>query len=438
MRRSWMLLAISMVWCANAWSAEPYGRIGEKYAQLGRSAGALGPAIGIEADAPHNGRLHLFKNGMIYWHPEIGEAFAVWGAISSKYWQLGRAEFGYPITDERATPDGRGRYNHFRALHLPGKPESSIYWTRDTGAFAVYGLIRDAWAKGGWERGELGFPTSDEFQAGGFRRQNFERGYITWSQAAGINVVKSGGPLNRPSPQPTFGSLLVTGIEVAVNDQVLGGNATFLSENSVCAAEHMAPLTEWLRQQALAQINSRVSSYGVSIRGDAQLVLHCTFRAEVLQACQRDIQMRMAMPKGLFKFWVEVPGPDPGFSIDFDLEASSRIQLPANSGGRIAIGAITAKASNLKFDSQNFTGDVVEAAVRAANSVHEFFSGKDLLAILTQDRQVTFGGVSRALSTLHPLVERIPPSHRIDACIRDGNVMRLNGTNAPEKGPVVN
>ena len=97
--------------------AAPYGKIGEKDAALGGPAGALGPAQGDETDAPFGGRYHHFKNGVIYWHPEIGEAFAVWGAISTKWVQLGRVAYGYPITDERATPDGRGRYNHFRAIH---------------------------------------------------------------------------------------------------------------------------------------------------------------------------------------------------------------------------------------------------------------------------------------------------------------------------------
>ena len=200
-------------------AAEPYGAIGEKYAALGGRGGALGPAIGNESDAPYGGRFHLFKEGVIYWHPEVG-AYAVWGAISVKYWQLGRAEYGYPITDESVTPDGRGRYNHFRAMHAPGRPESSIYWTPETGAHAVYGAIRDAWARGGWERGELGYPTSDEFDTGGGRRQDFERGYIAWTPQGGARIVRSGSGL--PTPPQTFGSHLVRGMEIAV----AGRNAT--------------------------------------------------------------------------------------------------------------------------------------------------------------------------------------------------------------------
>lgn len=429
------VFALALFLSASALAA-PYGKIGEKYTKLGGPSGALGPAVGDETDAPHGGRYHLFRDGVIYWHPEIDEAFAVWGAISRKYWQVGRAEYGYPITDERATPDGRGRYNHFRAIHLQNKPEASIYWTPETGVTAIYGLIRDAWAKGGWERGELGYPTSDEFQDGAQRRQNFERGFILWSQVRGIQIVKSGAAVVKPPG--TFERHLVTGMEVAVNNQALAGDATFLSENTVCSRENVGALTAWLRNKLLAEINPKISGFGVAIRSDAQLVLHCNFRAEVVRACQNDIALRIVMPRNLFKFWIDIPSEhDPAFSIDVDIEATTTISWPANSQGRIALGTTTANVSNVKLDSQNAVGDVALGVVDAANAVNQFFGGQDFLAILKQDHQLTFPGIAKKLDDLHPAFGRIPPNYRIDACIRDGNVMRLNGTNAPEQGPIL-
>lgn len=74
---------------------------------------------------------------------------------------------------EFTTPDGVGRYTHFQ--------NGSIYWTPNTGAFAVYGGIRDAWQKNGWEKGPLGYPVSDEFAAPWGRQTNFEHGFITWT-----------------------------------------------------------------------------------------------------------------------------------------------------------------------------------------------------------------------------------------------------------------
>jgi hypothetical protein len=169
---------------------EPYGAIGDKYAALGGAGGPLGSPTGSEADAPHGGRCHQFRGGAICWHPQIGEAFGVWGLIHAKWAQMGRTEFGYPITDERPTSDGRGRYNHFRGMQYPGRPEASIFWTPQTGAHAIYGAIRDAWAQQGWERGPLGYPTSDEHQDGKYRRVNFERGSIRWAPDTGIEIMR--------------------------------------------------------------------------------------------------------------------------------------------------------------------------------------------------------------------------------------------------------
>ena len=166
---------------------EVYGAIGDKWGQLGAQSGPLGAPLSDEADAPYGGRFNRFQYGFIYWHPKTG-AFAVWGKIGEKYQQIGGPAFGYPITDELATPDGVGRFNHFRAIHLPDAPEASIYWTPETDAQEVYGDIRKTWAAYDWERGPLGYPTSAEFQDGVVRRQNFQRGFIIWTAQHGAAV----------------------------------------------------------------------------------------------------------------------------------------------------------------------------------------------------------------------------------------------------------
>ncbi len=169
---------------------EVYGEIGKKYEALGREAGPLGAPLSDESPAPFGGRFNKFANGYIYWHPQTG-AHAVWGDIAQKWSSLGKTKFGYPTTDEMTTPDGTGRFNHFRQVNLPGAPETSIYWTPETGAWGVYGQIRKAWASQGWERGSLGYPTSDEYQQGGYRRSNFQGGYIIWSPDGGAVINKT-------------------------------------------------------------------------------------------------------------------------------------------------------------------------------------------------------------------------------------------------------
>jgi hypothetical protein len=156
---------------------EIHGAIFQKWKQLG------GIAFGIpttdETGTPDGvGRFNHFNNNTasIYWTPDTG-AQAIYGAIRQKWASLGweRSNLGYPTTDETATPDGVGRFNHFN------NNTASIYWTPDTGAQAIYGAIREKWASLGWERSYLGFPTSDEvdFPEGG-RANGFQNGGIYW------------------------------------------------------------------------------------------------------------------------------------------------------------------------------------------------------------------------------------------------------------------
>jgi len=81
------------------------------------------------------------------------------GAIAEHYYSTPglAALFGPTTTPERTTPDTIGRYNHF-----DGGDGGSIYWTPSTGAWSVHGAIRGHWASLGWEAGPTGYPTTDE------------------------------------------------------------------------------------------------------------------------------------------------------------------------------------------------------------------------------------------------------------------------------------
>jgi hypothetical protein len=108
---------------------------------------------------------------------------AVGGDIAAHYDMLGGCGslLGAPITDERGTPDGLGRYSVFET--------GSIYWTPTLGAHEVHGRIRDAWAAAGWEAGRLGYPIGDEYADGDGRRSDFEHGFIHWSAATDTTTV---------------------------------------------------------------------------------------------------------------------------------------------------------------------------------------------------------------------------------------------------------
>jgi uncharacterized protein with LGFP repeats len=161
--------------------------IAQKYAALGGERSALGKPTDKEKTARDGVRYRRYQHGAIYYSPATC-THEIRGAIFEKWEQLGAASFaGLPLTDERPTPNGRGRFNHFQY--------ASIYWTGRTGAHVVYGMIRDRWAELGWERSFLGYPTTDELAATDKigRYQEFEGGSLYWYPRLGVSVVRDRG-----------------------------------------------------------------------------------------------------------------------------------------------------------------------------------------------------------------------------------------------------
>jgi uncharacterized protein with LGFP repeats len=168
---------------------EVFGAIENKWLSLGGPRGVLGHPVTNETPTFDTvGRFQNFQRGMISWHPAIG-AHAVWGLIGERWLQLGREQFGYPITDETETADGHGRFNHFRSVG----GEASIFFSNATGAHEIYGDIRDFWAKmgDGWERSPAGYPTGPEQDRAGHpgqREQEFQNGRIIWTRDTRVTV----------------------------------------------------------------------------------------------------------------------------------------------------------------------------------------------------------------------------------------------------------
>ena len=167
------------------------GAIEAKYLQMGGCGSLLGaPASDETAAADGIGRYSVFEHGAIYWTPTLG-ARELHGQIYEKWLSLGAETgvLGYPFRDESGVPDRSGRYSVFEG--------GSIYWKPDLGAHEVHGKIRDKWAEAGWEAGELGFPTSDEYIVPEGRRSDFEGGSITWSAASGQCTIALAGATSR-------------------------------------------------------------------------------------------------------------------------------------------------------------------------------------------------------------------------------------------------
>ncbi len=166
----------SIYWTPTTGAKAIKGQIQDKWASLGWERGVLGYPTTDDLTTPDGiGHFNHFTNdGSIYWTPTTG-ANAIKGQIQDKWASLGweRGVLGYPTTDDLTTPDGIGHFNHFTN-------DGSIYWTPTTGAWSVHGAIRAKWASMGWETSCLGYPTSDEMAITGGRENTFQHGQISY------------------------------------------------------------------------------------------------------------------------------------------------------------------------------------------------------------------------------------------------------------------
>ncbi|AGM10288.1 PQQ-dependent sugar dehydrogenase [Amycolatopsis keratiniphila] len=171
----------SIYWTPSTGAHPVYGRIRVKWAALGWESGPLGYPTTDELPTPDGaGRYNHFSKKASIYYTVPTDARAIWGRIRVRWEALGweTGPLGYPTTDESATPDGVGRYNHFTKA-------GSIYWTMATDSHAIYGAIRQRWAALGWERSYLRYPATDEFGIAIGRQSSFQSGYITWNRSTG-------------------------------------------------------------------------------------------------------------------------------------------------------------------------------------------------------------------------------------------------------------
>lgn len=175
-------------WSQQTGAHSVLGAIGAAYQAEGGPGGPLGlPTSGENTTPDGKGRYSTFQNGVIYWSPTTG-AHAVRGAIRAMWQDRGaeRGDLGYPTTDEIANPNKPGAVQGFQG--------GTVYWSEETGPKVVEGRILEAYREAGAENSELGYPATDEIalstRDGAFNR--FQGGYIYWSQQTGAHIVPRG------------------------------------------------------------------------------------------------------------------------------------------------------------------------------------------------------------------------------------------------------
>jgi uncharacterized protein with LGFP repeats len=155
--------------------------IQRKYQQINGARFLGSPASELTPTPDGTGYFtHYSNNASIYWSPETG-AHEVHGAIRDKWIQTGweRGALGFPTSDEQTASDGRGKFNTFE--------RGAIYYTPETGANLILGPIRDRWVSMGAERSALGYPVKDDRVApdGVSHIQEFQRGTLVWDAGSG-------------------------------------------------------------------------------------------------------------------------------------------------------------------------------------------------------------------------------------------------------------
>ncbi len=143
----------------------------------------IGAPMGDEFRTPTKpGAGQHFEGGSIYWSQPTG-AHEVHGDILNKWKNSGweNSFLGFPKTDEKATPDGYGRFNAFEG--------GMIYFHPHLGTFAVPNMIVNVWSKQGWEKGKLGYPVSDEIIKNNNSTQYFEFGAVISTKAGPYQTI---------------------------------------------------------------------------------------------------------------------------------------------------------------------------------------------------------------------------------------------------------
>ena len=129
------------------------------------------------------GRWAEFEHAHIYWRAGVG-AFPIphsglFEAFAEVGWEAG--PLGYPVRTHTVLDGGGVQAFQHGVLYRQNSSERGYY---------VTGKIGARWADEGYERGPLGWPTSNEFDRDGGRAQNFEHGVLGW-RADGVVQIEA-------------------------------------------------------------------------------------------------------------------------------------------------------------------------------------------------------------------------------------------------------
>lgn len=189
----------------------------------GWERGHMGYPTGEETTTAGGGVYQTFQGGTAYWHPGSDSYFvhdAIMGTYGFYNWE--RGELGYPLTDETPSANG-GVYQIFQG--------GTAYWSPRSGSHAVPLDLLAEYGNHGYERGHLGYPTSEPYWDGNRQKQNFEHGVL--EKTNDFNVTWAGQP-NNYFCGPTSGWMILNAIGAHHSAQ-----GTPLSIDAVASRDYM-------------------------------------------------------------------------------------------------------------------------------------------------------------------------------------------------------
>lgn len=142
----------------------------------------LGTKLTGELPTPDGrGRFASYENGHIYWTPTTG-ARPIPKLLFESYAKLGyeAGPLGYPVREHTVIPD-TGDIQAFEG--------GILYRKYGQDGFYVRGAIGAQYARTGYEKGPLGWPTANEITFPGGASQDYEGGVLIWS-ASGVVAVR--------------------------------------------------------------------------------------------------------------------------------------------------------------------------------------------------------------------------------------------------------
>ncbi|WP_328355289.1 hypothetical protein OG976_25255 [Mycobacterium sp. NBC_00419] len=168
-------------------SADAVDAIDAHYEALGRDRSTLGPPVSDIYEVP-GGAERDYEGGSIYFSTATG-AKALYGPVLDRYQALGGpgGELGFPVTDEVDAGNGVA---HVADFSQPGG--AAIYWSPQWGAVVVTGQVLQTYRNADGAIGPFSYPSADTTTVNGVETGTFigPRGTrIAWSAASGVSTV---------------------------------------------------------------------------------------------------------------------------------------------------------------------------------------------------------------------------------------------------------